>query len=447
MSASIIDTVSSNLEQVSPTAARYYDQSTSLAKVLKPSAKVSASRYLYRYPVIKYIGGSQVKYVANGGDMGRGTSLVMSALEFGFFDSSFNIEVTKEQMDYMQSNGSAMLDVLSEMLSNAFTEIDILDEIYLFGDGTGKLSNASSAITSTTMTFAGSTDTLGVNRLRPGMYVDVWDTTGATKRANGPFTITDIDYGNKVVTLSAAPTSLTATDLLAIAGADAYGPSTLTSFSSTWPGGGLSNADGLTGDSWRHGLGYVNDATTSNYYAGKLKSAFGQLLPTYVNGQASQLTFDHGELMKNLIIQRRDENVINDMMVVMHQCQVQQLKSAVTAVSVFQRTGGPADMIDLTPTGGIKSQFMFADIPAIHSKRQDRARVDGFVPGNWFRVEGHPTEFFKFDGGNQTIRARVNSSGNTTATYEIKVVQKMDTGCFDPGAGGYIGNLAVSSSY
>lgn len=449
MASSIIETVSSNLEQVSPSAAKYYDQSMSLAKVLKPNAKVAASRYLYRYPFINYIGGQQIKYVANGGDMGRGTALSMSHLEFGFFDSTFNIEVTKEQMDYMQSNGSAMLDVLSTMLSEAFTEIDVLDEIHLFGDGTGKLSNASSSSgSSTTLTFASPTDNLGVNRLRPGMAVSVWDATGATQRANGPYTITAVDTSTKTITFATAPTGMVSTDLVAVAEVAVYGPSTLTSFSSTWPGGGLTNADGLTGDSWRHGLAYVNDSTTSNYYAGKLKSSYPNLLPTYVNGQSSQLTFDHGELMKNLIIQRRDETVINDMMVVMHQCQVQQLKSAVTAVTMFQRTGGPAEMIDLEPTGGIKTQFMFADIPAVHSKRQDRSRVDGFVSKNWFRVEGHPTEFFKFDGGSQTIRARTSSStGNTTAAYEIHVVQKMDTGCFDPGAGGYIGNLAVSTSY
>ena len=445
--SNILDTVSTHLEQVRPTLARYYDQSVNLSKYLKPKESVKASRYLYRIPFVQYIGGTYKKYVADGGDMGSGSALKTNHLEAGFFDTTYNIQITKEQMDYMKQGGAAILDVLSEMLAQGMTEVDNYDEINLFGDGTGKYTNpASSSPSSTQLIFNSSSDTLGVNRIRMGMVVDVWDSTAATQRAGGPYTVTNVDYNAKTVTFSSAVTGIQSTDLLAVFDADAYGPSTLTSFSSTWPGGGLTNAPGLTGDSFRHGLPYANDATTSNYYLGRQKSSFSQLLPSRVNAQSSALTFAHGELVKNLIIQRRDETVLDGMMAVMHQAQVAQLKDEVTAISTFFRSKSD-EMIDIQPTGGIRSQFMFADVPSIYAKRQDKARVDYFNPTNWFRVEGHPTEFFDFGGG-ITIRSRtVGSNGNTAAAYEIKIVQKMDTGCLDPGAGAYIDNLAVPTNY
>lgn len=446
MAATIVDSVSTNLEQVSDVLARYYDLSTSLASRLKPTKTVAASRYLYRQPLMRWIGGTFQKYSANRGDMGSGTGPNFSALEAGYFDSTFNFEITKEQKDYMKSNGSAMADVMTEILSNAFQQLEVYDNVSLFGDGTGKLTNsASSSPGGTQLVFAGASDTIGVNRLWLGMAVDVWDTTGATKRAGGPYTITNIDWNSKTVTFGASVTGIQSTDLLAFAGMDAYGPSTLVSFTSTWPGGGLTNGPGLTGDSWRHGLGYVNDATGSNYYLGKLKSSFSELMPVQVAASGSALTFSTIELAKNLAIQKRDESIMDGLMCVVHMAQRAQLQDTVTAVSIFQRNSTSANMIDLQPKAD--NEFQAAGVSFIVDKRQDKARVDSFNAKNWFRVEGHPSEWFDYGDGQKIKAVTSATTGNALAAYELKVVQKMDTGCMDPGAGFFISGLAVPSSY
>lgn len=446
MAATILDSVSTNLEQVADVLARYYDLSTSLASKLKPMKTVAASRYLYRQPFMRWVGGTFQKYSANRGDMGSGTGPSFNHLTAGYFDSTFNFEITKEQKDYMKSNGSAMADVMSEILTNAFTQLEVYDNVFLFGDGTGKLTNSASANPATTqLTFAGTTDTIGVNRLWLGMAVDVWDTTGATKRANGPYKIINIDWNSKVVTFDAAITAVAATDLLAVYNVDAYGPATLVSFSSTWPGGGLTNAPGLTGDSWRHGLGYVNDATGANYYLGKLKSTYSELMPVQVAASSAALTFSTIELAKNLAIQKRDESIMQGMMGVVHMAQRAQLQDTVTAVSVFQRNSTSANMIDLQPKAD--NEFQAAGMSFIVDKRQDKARVDSFNDKNWFRVEGHPSEWFDYGDGQKIKAVTSSTTGNALAAYEMKVVQKMDTGCMDPGAGFFISGLAVPSSY
>ena len=447
MASSIANSWYTNLEQVAPTLARYYDHSTSLAGRLKPSKTVAASRYLYRQPFMQWVGGTYKKYIANAGVLGSGTGPLMNALEAGYFDSTFAFSITKEQMDYKMSNGSAMADVLTEILSGAFQEIDVYDNINLFNDGTGKLTNAASTGTSTTLTFAASTDTKGVNQVRVGTMVDVWDSTGATLRAGGPYLISNIDVASKTVTFSAAPTGMGTTDLIAVADLDVYGPSTLTSFSSTWPGGGLSNAPGLTGDSWRHGLPYANDATGANYYLGKLKSSYYQLVPATIAAAGAALTFSMIETAKNLAIQQRDETILDGMECVVHMAQRQQLQDTLTAVSNFYRDAGnkSAEMIDLIPRGA--NMFTAASLNFIVDKRQDKARVDAFNSKNWFRVEGHPTEWYDYGEGRKVWNTVDSTTGDPKAEWQMQIVQKMDTGCMDPGASFYISGLAVPTNY
>jgi hypothetical protein len=446
MAATVIDSVSVQLEQVSDILARYYDQSTSLSSRLKPSKTVAASRYLYRIPFMRSVGGTLRKYIANGGDMGAGTGPVYSNLEAGYFDSTYNFEITKEQKDYAESNGSAMDNVMTEILTNAFTQLEVYDNIFLFGDGTGKYTNAASASPAANqLTFASSTDTIGVNRLFLGMAVSVWDATGATKRAGGPYYISNIDWTNKIVTFTANITGVASTDLLAVDNVDVYGPATLTSFSSTWPGGGLTDGNGLTGDSWRHGLAYVNNATGANYYLGKLRSSYGDLVPVQVAAASNALTFSMVELAKNLAIQKRDEKIMEGMQCVVHMAQRAQLQDTLVAVSSFYRDSTSANMIDLQPRA--ENEFEVSGVKFFVDKRQDKARVDAFNAKNWFRVEGHPSQWLDYGDGQKIRLMTVGSTGNAKAAYEMKVVQKMDTGCSDPGAGFYIDGLAVPTNY
>ena len=445
MSATILDTLNTNLEQVRSVLADYSDGSKTLFGMLKISEEVVATRYLYRVPVKKWSGGILQKYSADGGSMGGGNGMVVAKLEAGFFDSTFNFEITKEQIDTSISKTGSTINVLSETLDSAMKTLQVYDDIFLHGDGTGKLTNAASTGTSTTLTFADPADTLGINRLLLGMSVDVWDATGATKRAGGPYQIIAIDPIARIVTFSAAVTGIATTDLIAVYNLDVYGPSTLTSFSSTWPGGGLTSAAGLTGDSWRHGLGYVNDNTSSNYYLGNLKSAFPQLMPGYVNA-AGALVYAHGDLLKSNIFLQRDEQALMGMMGVMHMAQQAQLKNIGVSISNIWRGPEQMKMIDVQPTGNYTDTFTFADLPCFVSKRMDKSRVDFFKPENWFKVESEPAKFYT-PGTGGYIRPKYNGNGDVTASVEFKVVQKMDTGCIDPGAGGFIYGATVPSGY
>ncbi len=448
MGASVIDTVSAQLEQVATDIPEYYDFDLNLAGTLKPAKWAEVTRYLYRIPYIQYPGGSRQKYISNRGDMGSGSGMKMSKLTAGFIDSLISFEMSLEQIQLSQSSAQSRINVMAKTTAEAMNVLNAHDNIDLHGDGTGKLTNASSSQpASTQLVFAGTTDNLGVNMLFDGMVVDVWDSVGTTLRANGPYKIETIDTATKTVTFSSAPTGLSSGDLLAVANVDEYGPAAPTSFSSTWPGGGTTDATGLTGDSWRHGLRYCNDATLTNYYLGKLKSGVPKLVPIRINAASAMLTFGHVELGKNLLIQKRSQEALNGLIGVTHSCQIQQLKDIGITISTWMR--GAADkMIDVMPKGKYTEIYNVADLPLIVSKVQPRDRVDYFNPKNWGRVESEPAKFYKNpEGGSIFFPLRSSTTANLVAGWEFKIIQKFDWACNDPGASFFIDTLGVITGY
>jgi hypothetical protein len=446
--ATVVDVVSAQIEKVRDKLEMYFESSDQIAGLIKKAGadKVEVSRYLYRIPVMKWRGGHFHKVNLDGGSFGTGTGMNITHLTAGYYTSARSYQITDEQVNTSDDTTKSVVNVFQRTLADAMLEAQIDDDICFHGDGTGKLTNpASSSPSSNQLVFAGATDYLGVGKLREGMSVDVWDSTGSTKRANGPYQIVNIDYSSKTVTFGSAVTGITGTDLLAISDADEYGPATLTSFSSTWPGGGLTNGPGLTGDSFRHGLYYANDATAANYYLGRQKSAFSQLMPTRVNAANSALVFPHGNLLIDGIYQRRDKDVVKGLIGVAHMAQRSQVFNIGIAISNWNRSKSDK-MIDVMPSGlGYDETFDFCGIKCYLSKRQDRSRFDFFNPKNWGRVQTHDTKF-KEVGGKTVFEVR-NGDGNLTAAVEFHIVQSFDFVCFDPGAGAYISDLSLPTGY
>lgn len=446
--ASVTDVVSAQIEKVRNKLETYFESSDQISGLIKKAGddKVQVSRYLYRIPLQLYRGGTFTKYVADGGAFATGSGMKISHLTAGYFNTDLAYKITDEQQETSGASAQSAVNVFQKTLADAMVEAQVIDDIAFHTDGSGKLTGASSAKPSgTQLTFAGNTDYLGVGRLREGMYVDVWDSAGANKRANGPYKIETIDYGNKIVTFASAPTGLTSTDLLAFAGMDAYGPATLVGNSSTWPGGGTTSASGLTGDSFRHGFPYANDATTSNYYLGRLKSSMPQLMPTAVNASSSGLVFQHVNLVLDGIVQRRDKDVVKGLIGIAHMAQRTQVFNIGIAISNWQR-GGSDKSIDVMPSNlGYDQTFDVCGVPCHISKRADRSRLDFINPKNWGRVQTHDTKFKEVGG--QTVFPVRDANGALNAAVEFHIIQGYDFVCYDPGAAGYCYGLSLPTGY
>ena len=289
MSTNVLGVISTHQEAVRPKLHALYETSSQVSGLIKDKGETTkVSRYLYRIPIELYPGGAFAKYSANGGALGEGHHMNTSHLTAAYFYSSLAFSMTQESKGVTAGNPQAIINLYNEELSRAIGTAQVHEDITLHTDGSGVLTNGASASADTThATFAGASDTWGVNNLREGMSVNFWNagltTIRTTSRTNNSAIITNIDYSTKEITLDTAVTGLVATDVVTLVGMATYGPTGPTSFSSTFPEAPASQvAAGIGGDSFRHGLYYVNDNTPANYFLGRQKSTISQLLPNRI---------------------------------------------------------------------------------------------------------------------------------------------------------------------
>lgn len=448
------DAYSAMIEKVSSVTPVLVEQTDTLSRLIKKGKVEQISDRLCRVPLVKYYGGTFQKFDADGGVIGTGSGMSITHMMLGYIYSNYGVAISNRTRDTTSNSGQSKIQVFATQQMQAIKELAVYNDITLHTDGTGLLTNESSAISGTTgLTFAGNAGTtfpnpyygsalqdgLGVNLLREGMAVEVFSSNLATKRANGskagyPAIITSIDYDARSVTLDSNITGLTQGDRLSITGLTA----TLNSGASSWP---------LTGDSFRHGMPYVNGVNTAWYYNGILRSSLPQINPTVVNAQGQFLTHNHILIARDRTYQRRDASVFKGMFGIMNMAQRAQLFNIGISISEWHR--GPKDkMIDLMPESmDYEAEFIAAGIPHYISKRQPRNRVDYINPGkNWGRAQLFDLRPKKF-GDNGYLMPMWNSTGQLIAAEQMFWEESFDFFCYDPGAQMVIHNLGVQSGY
>jgi hypothetical protein len=453
----ILDTIPAQLEVVKNDLEYLFEQTDQISSAIKKSDKVQKiSRYLWRLPMKLYAGGQFSKYIGNAGSLGVGTGMKLSALQAAYFYSVLAFRVTQEQIDTSSDSSQSVVNVLSDTLANGMVEAGVLDDISFHTKGDGILTNPPSAITNTgaaTITFAAPLDTLGVNRLREGMCVDAWTFDGATLRVPGtgagtPLIITAIDYDARKVTFNTTIGSLTAGDgattgdILAFRGMSIYGPTALTTYQAGYPGTVGASANGIGGDSFRHGFPYMTDTNGTNYFYGKQKSTVPQLLPARVNAQSTTLEWDHGHRLIAKLIQRRNPDVWKGLRGIAPMSQRATVFNLGVAISTRMFTGAEfGQSVNALPNNiGYEDTFNFCGIPCMISKRQARDRMDFLNFSKLGRAQLFDTKFFDLGNSGNMYVGR-GADGTVQSYVEFFIVQAFDFVCFDSGCFGVIDNL------
>ena len=449
--ATVIDTLATDIEQVSQTVPDYYLKGKTLLSQFENVTKLGANRKPAIVAFKHYTGGVQSRVNLNGGSLTNGTGPKADKFTCGWLSSVISFQITREQYSIgTQGDNVARMNVFADIVANAMQAAISYDERDLFGDGSGVLTNSATALSTVTvsndtLTFDSATDYKNVNLLWEGASVDVWDTTLATKRADGPYQITKLDPANKKVTLAnssgAAPTSMASTDRLTVVGLDNFTPATPTTGSSTWPAGGTTSSTGFTGDSWRHGSGYVNANT--GYYFTKDRSTNPILAASAINADSNPISMWHFELAKTAIIQRFGDDAWMNMRWVMHHSNMLQLKQNVQTTSQWNRGGSPGGekMPDQVPNDKYGAFFNVADMPAFSHKMASRDRADGYIPSDWIRVELEPTQWLKTPGSSSYVSEDRDTSGNQVLSYHMRLIQAFDWACQRPGVPAYIHSI------
>lgn len=435
--AAILD---ASIEQVSRRLPELLESTDTVASMIKKSAEaVKISDKCYRVPLLKYKGGVGGKFDADGGMMLSGTGPKTISVTAGYVYTELAFELSMRAIDTTASSEQAVLNLLKYSLANAVNEYNVLDDIWFHQNGSGILTDYASAnstwTSGDTLTFAKTGDYVGVKRLRPGMGVQVFAYDGSAARtvATDPLIIDHIDWDNKVVYFLGAITGETSGatgDILVVPGVSA----TAQSFQSTWP---------LSGDSFRHGLYYAHDATTTNYYLGQLKSSNTELIPSVVNAASSGITFAHVQSMLDKLVMRRDESAYKGLIGLADMKQRAAVQNIGVSISEWFRQPGAQKMPDLQPDNvGYNTTFQMCGLTVHTDKRQDESRIDFINPKNWFRAVVRDPGFLEV-GGTRIFEGR-SSTGALKASQLFKIVSAYDFGAFDPGAESYIYGLAVS---
>lgn len=448
----IADVQPAQIEQVEREMQTLFEESDQIAAKVKKSAKVKTiSRFLYRIPVMKWRGGATRKVNMDGGSLGTGTGMKLDSLLAGYIATVRAYKVTREQENTSASKQQSTIDVLATTVAHAVEDAGIDDDIAFHQDGSGILTAASSAQTTTTLTFATAGDNLGVNLLREGMAIDVWksDLSACLTTTLRPLTITNIDYVNKIITVDQTVTGMNLqTNVVTIESLESYGPAAPATTQSTWPD--KTSAGGIGGDSYRHGFPYINNVDSSDYYLGKQRSAFLQLMPAVVNASSGAITFDHGQLAIDQLIQRRNVTSGNHLQGIFHMAQraaVQRLGVTINNVFIDSGKVDGGKSKDLLPTNhGYTDTFQYCGIPCMLSKRQDKSRADFLDFSKLFRTEVHPLRFFTDGNGQKFFQAR-DTNGAVTAASEFFVESCYDFGSLDPGTGAVIHSAAVPTGW
>src|SRR3990167_8045801 len=144
--ASILDVTSAQIEAVEKNLPKLYGSSNSLASKIKASNKVQkVNRQLYRIPIELYPGGAFQKFIANGGSLGTGHSFKTTHLTAAYFYSTQPHRLTLEQMDTTSDASMAVVNAFSHEMASALETAEYMDDISLHNDGTGWLTEDSSA--------------------------------------------------------------------------------------------------------------------------------------------------------------------------------------------------------------------------------------------------------------------------------------------------------------
>lgn len=438
--SNVLDTFSTLLESVSGhEPALLAEGSTTLYQAFNVSKKEKISRRLFRIPVQLYRGGAVAKFSPSAGatvGMGLAHHGTYTHMTSGYFYTKLAFQISAETVEVAES-GLSTVNLYAREVATILDSYKAQMDCVLHTDGTGKLTDSCSAATAaatSTMTFA--TGTQGVSLIIPGMVVDVWNSAGSTKR--GSAVVTSVNQSTKVVSLAANISGLTAGDILAVSGMDAYGPSALTSFSSAWPTPPASQvAAGLSGDSYIHGLAYYADTNGSNYVLGLQKSSIPELIPATYAAGGNPLSWSHAMRLWTQYQTRRlsaGERSTDGMIGLMNMTQRESLMAETVAVNNLKQieSGGVGDVIDFLPKNfEYGDPFNYGGVMCFPDKRM-RTDLVWFVRPDLF-IKTYSRDFGIWDEDGRKIRPVIGSDGTPTNELVMYWTESCDFATTDPG--------------
>lgn len=195
---------------------------------------------------------------------------------------------------------------------------------------------------------------------------------------------------------------------------------------------------------WANGLRYIHTTATSGNLFGLSLATYPEIRPNVVNASSAALDPVHGYKLKNQIVQRRSK--IGDILGVLHTAQAYQIVKIGLAISEWQR-GKEDEMIDPAPKVG--DFIRFCGVRHMIDPHQSKTRVDWINPKFWHRVylNGVKADFYREPGSGRMVFPTYSSGAVRQTSIEFHLLNSENFGCSDPGSGGFIHTLSVTSGF
>lgn len=411
------DVVSLQMEKVRSKLQEIFETSAKASAMVKRTAEVEQiSTRDYRIPLVVANGGDYGTFDPDGGDMGRGSGPQFVHMIGTYFPVKFAVELTSLQMYATATSERAVAKVFARAMKTAMSEFQAYDDASFHGKADAVFATATAQATVGGFTQF-TLDTVRATQLcRRGAKCHVYDTTLATQRAGGPFRITAVDTQNNKVTMSATIAAAAATDKLLFDGVSGATPA------------------------WKKGLYLFNDDTASGNLLSLSKSANPEIIASRVNANSATLNAAHAMFLIDQMTQRRDN--LGNLKGLAHQKQRTAWYQLGIQISEWSR-GKSDEMIDIVPKQGSDglAQFSFGGIIHMVDKHQNRDRIDWFDPKMMGRAVLKDLDYHTVEG--RRLFELRGASGGVAAGMIFYLEQLEDWVNFDPGAGGYIDNLAI----
>ena len=129
------------------------------------------------------------------------------------------IKISNKVIEASKSNLGAYANMLKTEMDDCLTDVKENYARQVFGDGSGKIATVTSVNNTgnvSVLTIAPVNGLFGIDVFAEGMLIDIYNSTGATKRNTNPVEVTIVDDVESKITLSVKGTNIAATDFITV---------------------------------------------------------------------------------------------------------------------------------------------------------------------------------------------------------------------------------------
>ena len=382
------------------------------SKVKSKNVELAGNRTL-RMPKKLKSGGDFRTFSPDGGDMGLGSGAVYDVAYMTPIYWSVAVQWNWQVETETTSKQLSVENAFETHLADAYDQYSVqVDKMYQTAGDAVLLTQSAGAGTTAITAAAGAG--FGTRLLYPNQIYDVYDSTLATLRADGPYRVISVNNEAGTFVINTAVTGNANTDVWVTAGMSGANPTGL------------------------YGIPYHDSGATSGTWLNLSRATYPQLRTPFVTASAPLALGQMRLLMNKMRMFRTDCFSTGSWAWYMSEAQedaYQALHQAIMNYDMSRR--GEFDLI-AEPRG-------INGIQIIVSSNANPTRVELVDFENWGR--GETVELKLYDVDEMTTFPLYASSGGLAASQIFYLVSAFQTFVDDPGRAGYIASLDKPTGY